>query len=89
MAFRDGRTSILTLLCQTKGTDIKAGITTMFIKVTAIDLTKNFFQVCVLNIDGSISSNRKVHREKLTYTIRQSPTGYRTLVGVSAFRACS
>lgn len=32
----------------------------MSIKVVGIDLAKNFFQVCVLNIDGTISSNRKV-----------------------------
>lgn len=43
----------------------------MSIKVVSIDLTKNFFQVCMLNIDGTISSNRKVHRDKLLHTIRQ------------------
>lgn len=45
----------------------------MSIKVVGIDLAKNFFQVCVLNIDGTISSNRKVHRDKLLHTIRQLP----------------
>lgn len=45
----------------------------MSIKVVGIDLAKNYFQVCVLNIDGTISSNRKVHRDRLLHTIRQLP----------------
>ncbi|CDT12554.1 MULTISPECIES: hypothetical protein [Vibrio] len=45
----------------------------MSIKVFGIDLAKNFFQVCILNIDGIISSNRKVHRDRLLHTIRQLP----------------
>ena len=45
----------------------------MSIKVVGIDLAKNYFQVCVLNIDGTISSNRKVARVKLLHTIRQFP----------------
>ncbi len=40
----------------------------MSIKVVGIDLAKNYFQVCVLNIDGTISSNRKVHRDRLLHT---------------------
>ena len=43
----------------------------MSIKVVGIDLAKNFFQVYVLNIDGTISSNRKVSRDKLLHTVRQ------------------
>ena len=45
----------------------------MSIKVVGIDLAKIFFQVCVLNIDGTISSNRKIPRDKLLHTIRQFP----------------
>ncbi len=45
----------------------------MSIKVVGIDLAKNYFQVCVLNIDGAISSSRKVHRDRLLHTIRQLP----------------
>lgn len=45
----------------------------MSIKVVGIDLAKNYFQVCVLNIDGTISSNRKIPRNKLLHTIRQLP----------------
>lgn len=45
----------------------------MSIKVVGIDLAKNFVQVCVLNIDGTISSNRQVHRDKLIHTICQPP----------------
>lgn len=45
----------------------------MSIEVVGIDLAKNFFQVYVLNIDGTISSNRKVHRDKLIHTIHQLP----------------
>ncbi len=39
----------------------------MSIKVVGTDLAKNFFQVFVLNIDGTISSNRKVPRDKLLH----------------------
>ncbi|AAO11508.1 Transposase [Vibrio vulnificus] len=45
----------------------------MSIKVIGIDLAKNFFQVCLLNIDGTISLNLKVLRNKLLHTIRQLP----------------
>ncbi len=45
----------------------------MSIKVVGIDLAKDFFQVCVLNIDGTISPNRKVHRDRLLHTIGQPP----------------
>lgn len=45
----------------------------MPIKVVGIDLAKNFFQVCVLNINGTISSNRKAHRDRFLHTIRQVP----------------
>ena len=48
----------------------RAGVTIMSINVVTIDLGKNFFQVCVLDIDGTIALNRKVHRGKLLHTIR-------------------
>ncbi len=45
----------------------------MSIKVVGINLAKNFFQVCVLNIDGTISSNRKVPRDKRMTQTMQEP----------------
>lgn len=45
----------------------------MSIKVVGIDIAKSLFQVCVLNADGQILSNRKVKRDKLLDTVRQLP----------------
>ncbi len=45
----------------------------MSIKVVGIDIAKNLFQICILDTNGRILSNRKVKRDKLLDTIRQLP----------------
>jgi len=40
-------------------------------KVIGIDLAKNTFQVCVLGIDGSVISNKKISRSRLLLEIEQ------------------
>jgi len=41
-------------------------------KVIGIDLAKHTFQVCVLGIEGSVVSNKKVSRKRLMFEITQS-----------------
>ncbi|WP_340618444.1 IS110 family transposase [Xenorhabdus entomophaga] len=52
------------------------------IKVVGIDLAKNIFQVCVWMEDGSVTSNRKISRQKLLDTVRTFPPG--TLIAMEA-----
>jgi len=40
-------------------------------KVIGIDLAKNTFQVCVLGIDGSVISNKKISRSRLMLEVEQ------------------
>ncbi|MDC9616151.1 IS110 family transposase, partial [Xenorhabdus khoisanae] len=43
------------------------------IKIVGIDLAKNVFQVCVWMEDGSVTSNRKVSRQKFLDVVRGFP----------------
>lgn len=55
----------------------------MNLKLIAIDLAKNVFQVCMIGEHGQVLSNRKVSRKKLTEIIINTPPT------VIAMEACS
>jgi hypothetical protein len=52
---------------------VRAAVTSMSIKAVGIDIAKNLFQVCVLGIEGQVSSKGKVKRDKLLNPVRQLP----------------
>lgn len=54
----------------------------MSIKVVGIDLTKHFFQVCILSNENKITSNKKATRAKLLDVVRQFPE--KTLIAMEA-----
>ena len=53
-------------------------------RVVGIDIAKSVFQICVWMVDGSVTWNRKISRQKLLDTLRQFEPG--TLI---AMETCS